>query len=141
MLPCCKVKNLASLSCLALSRKYFSKNLLLKFSQLTSSSLVCICCCIPTHQYSTSLTKRKVANASFCSFEQASTQNFFSQSLIHAPGSSGVALPLNLAGLCLMKSSMVAGHGVGCGSTTCCGYITSTNQWIAWPILSTKLLA
>jgi len=42
-LPCCRVRNSALHSCLALLGKYFSRNLLLKLVQVTSSSRVCFC--------------------------------------------------------------------------------------------------
>ena len=62
--PYWNVRNSASLSCLALSGKYFSRNLVLKEVQVTTSSRVCINCCIPTHQYFASATSRNVTNVS-----------------------------------------------------------------------------
>jgi len=96
---------------------------------------VSFCCCISTHQYSVSSTSRNVAYVSFCASVQSITQKIFSHSLSQASVSSGVALSLNLAGLCLMKSSIVATRAGGCCGIMDCdcagiGCIASTRQWI-----------
>jgi len=138
LLSCCKVRNSTSNACLAESGKYFSSNLILKFAQFTSSCRVCICCCIPVHQYSTSPTNKKVAKVSCCASVHANTQNIFSHSLSQASASSRVALPLNLKGLCFSTSSIVTARG---GETIALGYaatdcIASTILWIACAISS-----
>ena len=65
MSPCYNARNSASLSCLAVSRKYFSRKRALKLAQDTSSSLFSICCCIPAHQYSASPFSKYAANNNF----------------------------------------------------------------------------
>jgi len=111
-------------------------NLFLKFIHITSFSRVCICCCIPIHQYSTSVTNRKVANVSFLAFVHSITQKIFSHSRSHVSASSGVALLVNFAGVWSMKSSIVTGLTGGiiilsCATTGC---IASTILWIAFAI-------
>jgi len=132
------VRNSASSACFAESGKYFSRNLFLKFTQFTSSWRVCICCCIPVHQYSASPTSRKVAKFNCCASVHCSTRNIFSHSLSQASASSGVALPLIFDDLCFSTSSIVtdlAGGtmALGCVATGC---IASTILWIACAISS-----
>jgi len=122
--PCCKVRNSASFSYLALFGKYFSKNRVLKLAQVTRSLRVCISYCIPTHQYSASATRRNVTKVNFCASVHLSVRHIFSHSLSHASPSSGVALPMNLASLCLMKYSIVIGRvgatlALGCAALGC----------------------
>jgi len=128
MVPCCNVRNSTSRSCLALSGKYFSRNLVLKVAQVTCSSRVCINYCIPCHQYSASATRRNVTNNSFCSSVHSSTRQIFSHSRIQASASSGVALQENLTDRCFMKSfidtslvgatTALGGAAMGCIAST-----------------------
>ena len=143
IVPCCKVRNSASLSYLALFGKYFSKNYVLKLAQVTRSSRVCISCCIPTHQYSASTTRRNVPKVNFCASVHPSARHIFSHSLSHASTSSRVVLPVNLVGLCLMKSSIVTGRvgatlALGCAALGC---IASTIRWIACAVSSSPVLS
>jgi len=107
MSPCYNARNSASLSCLAISGKYFSRKRILKFAQDTGSSLVPIYCCMPAHQYSASSFSRYVANNSFCSSSQFITLKIFSHLRSHASASSWEALLVNSAGLWRKKSSTV----------------------------------
>ena len=104
--PCWNVRNSASLSCLALFGKYFSRNLSLKEVQVTSSPRVYMSCCMPAHQYSASATSRKETKVSFCASVQSITRQIFSHSRSQASASSEVDLPMNFEGLCLIKSSI-----------------------------------
>jgi len=122
--PCWNVRNSASLSCLALSRKYFSRNLVLKEVQVTSSTRVCISYCIPTHQYSASATSKKVTKVNFCASLHSMTLQIFSYSLSQASTSSRVDYPVNFEGLCLIKSFIVTGRvgatmALGCATMGC----------------------
>jgi len=142
MFPCWKVRNLASLSCFALFEKYFSRNLVLKLAQVTSYAQVCISCCISTHQYLASATRKNVTNESFYAYVQSITRHIFSHSLSQASASSGMDLPANLVGLCLMKSFIVTGRvgGImaqGCATTGC---MASTIRWITLAISSAPAL-
>ena len=125
--PCYNVRNLAFILCLTLSRKYFSRNLVLKEVQVTSSTRVCISCCIPYHQYSASATSKNVTNESFFASVHSITLYIFSHSLSQASALSRVALRVNLEGLCLTKSSIVIGRACATMALGCAamGYIAS----------------
>ena len=136
--PYWNVRNFASLSCLALAGKYFSRNLSLKEVQVTSSPRVYMSYCMPAHQYSASAINRKDMNESFWAFVQSITRQIFSHSLSQAPASSGEDLPANFEGLCLIKSSIDTGR-VGATTARGCaamGCIASTIRCIACAISS-----
>jgi len=140
--PCWNVRNFASLSCLTLFGKYFSRILVQKEVQVTSSSLVYMSCCMPAHQYSAFTTSKNVMKVSFCASGHSITLQIFSHSLSHASASSRVDLPMNFEGLCLIKSSIVTGRvgattSLGCAAMGC---IISTIWCIACAISSAPTL-
>jgi len=129
MSPYCSARNLASLSCLAVSGKYFFRKRALKLAQVTGSSLFSIYFCMPAHQYSASPFSRYTTNNNFYSSSQFITLKIFSHLRSHASASSGEALPVNSAGLWRKKSSTVGtltGAIVVLGYAATGGYIAST---------------
>jgi len=142
MFPFRNVRNSASLSCLTLFGKYFSRNFFLKEVQVTCFSLVCMSCCMLAHQYSTSATSKNVMKVSFCASVHSITLQIFSHSLSHASASSRMDLPVNFEGLYLIKSSIVtwcvgATTALGCAAMGC---IASTIRCIACAISSAPSL-
>jgi len=87
-------------------------------------------------------TSRKVTKDNFCTSVHSISLQIFSHSMSQASASSGMDLPVNLEGLCLMKSSIVTRR---VGATTALGYaaigcIASTIRWTTCAISSTPAL-